>query len=308
MSSPERRRAGSARHGRRDGHDPLVLTSQFHQRIDGDLVIGRPRGFLCRNAGFPNEGRAGMKPDRVLHCRLVAKPLLRDDMEQNRPLHLQHILNRREEMLKVVAVDGPTVLKSQFFKEQSRQNHAFGELFGSAGKLLYVGADVRDLTQELTGLFTHFSVELTRDGPTQIGGNSPDVSRDRHLVVVQNHEKIFSESPGMMQSFERHPGRHGAVPDDTDDLMLSLQLVSGFDHTEGGRHTGARMTGVEGIEFTLFPLTKSTQSTVLPKRVELLTPTSEEFVRVRLIASIPDDFVGRCIQKILQGNCELDNA
>src|SRR6185437_10581536 len=140
-----------------------------------------------------------------------------------------------------------------------------------------------------------FSVELTRDGPTQIGGNSPDVFRDRHLVVVQNHEKIFSEPSGMMQSFQRHPRRHGAVTDDTDDLMLLLQLFSGFDHTEGSRYTGPRMAGVECIVRTLFPFTKSAQSAVLAKRVELFTSTSEELVRVGLIAGVPDDFIGRCI-------------
>jgi hypothetical protein len=42
--------------------------------------------------------------------------------------------------------------------------------------------------------------------------------------------------------------------------------------------------------------------------VELLTPTGEEFMRVRLVAGVPDDLVSRCIEEILQGDCELDDA
>ena len=84
----------------------------------------------------------------------------------------------------------------------------------------------------------------------------------------------------MMQSFQRHSRRHGAVAHDTDYFVFLLQLISGFDHAEGGRHTGPRMAGVEGIVLTLFPFTKSAQSAVLAKCVELLSPTGEEFVRV----------------------------
>src|SRR5690242_16812345 len=68
------------------------------------------------------------------------------------------------------------------------------------------------------------------------------------------------------------------------------------------------MAGVERIIFTFFSLTESAQSSVLTKRMELFAPTGKEFMRVRLIAGIPDDFVGRCIQKVLQGNRELDHT
>jgi hypothetical protein len=211
---------------------------------------------------------------------LAGAPVLRDDMEQDRPFHLQHILNSRKEMLKVVAVDGTAVLESQLLEKQSWQNHALGEFFGSTSEPLHVGADMRNLTQELPRFFTHFPIELTRDGPTQIGGNGSDIFRDRHLVVVQNHEKIFSKSSRMMQSFQRHPRRHRAVTDDTDDLVLLLQLLPGFDHTEGGRHTGPRMAGVERIVLTFFSLTESAQSSILTKRMELFAPAGEEFMRV----------------------------
>ncbi len=77
----ERSQPGSFTHRRRDGHDALVFTSQLDQCIHRNRRVRRPRRFLRRGTGFAHKGRASMKPDRILHRRFVAKPLLRDDMQ-----------------------------------------------------------------------------------------------------------------------------------------------------------------------------------------------------------------------------------
>src|SRR6476660_7894758 len=134
-------------HRRGDRHDPLVFTSRLNQRLDRDLRIGRSRRLLRRRARFPHKRRTGMEPYRVFLGRLIAQALLRDDMKENRPSHLEHVLEGRKQMLEVMAVDWTGVAESQFFEEQPWEDGSLGQLFRSPGQLLDVVSDVRDFPQ-----------------------------------------------------------------------------------------------------------------------------------------------------------------
>ncbi len=101
-------------------------------------------------------------------------------------------------MLKVVPVDRPTVLKPELLEQQSRKNDAFCKLFSTTGELLHITADVRNLAQQLPRFFAHLPVKLARNRSTQVGGNSPDIFGNRHLIIVEDHEEIFSEPSGMV--------------------------------------------------------------------------------------------------------------
>ena len=178
-------------------------------------------------------------------------------------------------MFEVVPIDRTAVLKPKLLEQQSGKNHAFGKLFGTTGKLLHITADMGDLSQQLPRFFTHLPIKLASNRTAQVGRDRPDIFRDRHLIVVQDHEEIFSESSGMVQTFERHTGRHRPVTDDTHDFMFLLQLFTSFDHTERSRHPGPGMSGIECVVFTLLPLTEPAQPSILAKRMELFSATCQ---------------------------------
>src|SRR5436190_728121 len=113
----------------------------------------------------------------------------------------------------------------------------------------------------------------TGQGPVQIGGNGSDVLRDGHLIVVKNNQEIFPQRSGMLQTFQRHPGSHGAVADDADDLVALLQLLTRLDHAVSRGYAGSGMACVERVVFAFLALTKAAQPSILPERVEpLATP------------------------------------
>jgi len=267
------RQAGALAHRGGNRHNPLVLAGQPDQRIDGNLGIGRSGRLLRRGAGFPNERRTGMEPHRILFGRLVAQPFFGDHVQQDRAFHLQHILKGRQKMFEVVPVDGTGIAETQLFKEQSGKNGAFGQLFRAPGKLLDVVPDVRNLPQQLPGFFPHFCVEISGKRPVQIGGNGTHVFGDRHLIVVEDHEEVFAEPPGMVQPLEGHTGGHGAVTDHADHLMLQPLLLPGLDHAIGSGNARAGMTRVERIVNALLALAEAAQSPVLPKGMKLLPPS-----------------------------------
>ena len=161
-----------------------------------------------------------MEPDRILHRRFIAQPFFRNDVEQDRPLHFQGIFQGGQQMLEVMSVDRSRISEPQLFEKQPRKNRPLGQFFGPACQLLHIRSDVGNLPQQLPGFLPHFGVKLSGEGPVQIGGNGSDVLRDGHLIVVQNDEEIFPQPSGMVQTFQRHAGSHGAIPDDTNDFML----------------------------------------------------------------------------------------
>src|SRR4029077_16587771 len=105
----------------------------------------------------------------------------------------------------------------------------------------------------------------------------------------------------MLQTFQRHPGRHGTVADDADDLVSLFQLLTRLDHAVGRGYTGSRMACVERIVFTFLALTKAAQPSILPERMEPLATPCQQLMHVGLIAGVPDDLVLRRVEQVVQG-------
>src|SRR5688572_11772076 len=147
-------------------------------------------------------------------------------MEQYRALHLQHIVQGWQQMLEVMAIDRPHILESKLFKKKPWEDRSLGQLFSPTGPLLHVRSDMGNLPQQLPCFLPHLAVKLSGKGPVQIGGNSANVLRDGHLIVVQNDQEVFSKPSGMVQAFQSHPCCHGAVADDADDFVSLFQLLT----------------------------------------------------------------------------------
>ena len=292
--------AGPFAHRSRNRDDPLVLSGQLDQRFNGDLGIGWPRRFLCRRPGFSDKRRAGMEPYRILHRRLIAQPFFRNDMEQHRPLHLQHVFQGRQQVLEVMSFNRSRIPEPKLFKKQPGKDCSLGQLFSPASQLLYVRSDMGDFPQQLPCFLPHLGIKLTGEGPVQIGGDGADVFRDRHLVVIQDDQEIFSQPSGMVQALQRHTGCHSAVADDAHDLVLLFQLLTRLDHAVGRGYAGSRMTGIKRIVFTFLTLAKAAHPTILPERVESLATPGQQLMHVGLIAGVPHDLILGGIEQIVQ--------
>ena len=74
----------------------------------------------------------------------------------------------------------------------------------------------------------------------------------------------------MVQPFQSHARRHGAITHHTHHFVLLMPLVTRFYHPECGGDAGAGMTGVKRVVASLFAFTKSASPPILPERVKLL--------------------------------------
>ena len=108
-----------------------------------------------------------------------------------------------------------------------------------------------------------------------------------HLLLVP------ARTAGMMETLQRHARGHRSITHHTDDFMALAQLLTRFHHAKCRRDARSRMSGIERVVLAFFPLAKSTEPSVLTEGVKLLPPAGQEFMRIRLIAGVPDDLVGQ---------------
>ena len=60
------------------------------------------------------------------------------------------------------------------------------------------------------------------------------------------------------------------------------------------------MTGAEGVMLALLALEEARETTLFPNRLETLTPSGDELVRVALMPHVPDKLVPRRIKNVVQ--------
>jgi hypothetical protein len=69
----------------------------------------------------------------------VAVALLGDDVQQPRHGHVFHVLERGEQRVEVVAVDGADVVEAELFEQRAGHDHALHVLFPAPDQLAQVG-------------------------------------------------------------------------------------------------------------------------------------------------------------------------
>ncbi len=68
------------------------------------------------------------------------------------------------------------------------------------------------------------------------------------------------------------------------------------------------MRGAEGIEFAFNPTRKTGDPVELPQCVHLVAATSQNFMRISLMADVPYHAILGCIEYVVQGNRQFDRA
>ena len=68
------------------------------------------------------------------------------------------------------------------------------------------------------------------------------------------------------------------------------------------------MPGAKRVERTLAPLEESGDPILLTEALHLVVPAREDLVRIALMADVPDELVGRRVERVVQRDRELHDA
>jgi hypothetical protein len=68
------------------------------------------------------------------------------------------------------------------------------------------------------------------------------------------------------------------------------------------------MSGTEGIVFAFGALRESGEASWLAQGAYTIAAAGQDFVRVSLVAYVPDQPVARCVEEIVKRNSQLDDT
>ena len=195
---PEQIEPSPAGHGRRDGHNALILAGQCGQGIGKNLGIAGPAGRL----GMAGLGIVGPQPVKLLllvQRRLKAASLLRQHVQQHGAVCAFQKLEALHQQRQIVPVDGAKVLQAEFLKQNRGPQHALGGLFGAAGQCHCRLA--ADLLHNALGRCVQVLVVLVGHDLVKIAGDGAHVAVDGPLVVVQHHDHPLGLRGDVVQRF-----------------------------------------------------------------------------------------------------------
>ncbi len=140
-------------------------------------------------------------------------------------------------------------------------------------------------------------------------GERPDRRRDRHVVIVQNDDEALVHRARVVHGLVGHAGAHRAVADHGDHmaaLVLALQVARDRHAERGGNRCGG-VAGAEWVVLAFGALREAGETAGLPQRADAIPASGENFVRIGLVAHVPDEPVVRRVEKIVDGNRQLDD-
>jgi hypothetical protein len=208
---------GAARHRRGDRADQRVGFGKPGERFAKHVLVGgRARGAFGLLAGDDVELLHPVVLVGAVLGRDVALALLGNDVDQTRALGgVAHVLEHRDQLVEVVAVDRADVVEAQFLEQRAAHRHAAGIFVGLARSAV---ERLGQLAGDAPGYLAQAEEFGRRDETGKIAGEAADRGCDRHVVVVEDDDQAVSRGLGVVHRLVGHAGAHRPVTDHRDRL------------------------------------------------------------------------------------------
>ncbi len=225
-------------------------------------------------------------------------------MEELRALHVAHVAQGSHQGRQVVAVDRADVIPAELLEQGAGDQHALGVFLGAPGDLPGPG----QAREHLLAALAHAAIGAAGEDLRQVVGEPADVVRDRHVVVVEDHQHVGVDFRGVVECLEGHAGGQRTVADHGHRLTLLALQAGGDGHAQGGADGGAGVADAEGVVLALCAAREGRQAVLLAQGAHQLAALGEDLVRIGLVADVPDQAVVRSVEDVVQGNGQLDHA
>jgi hypothetical protein len=210
----------------------------------------------------------------------------------------------------VVAVDDAHVGPVELLPPQAGLPQGLDRLLELRAEALEAGADPAGQPRELfLDALARLPQARVQPHPVEVAGERADVGRDRHPVVVEDHDDRGAEAAGLVDRLEGDAAGHGAVADDGDDLaVLAGAVAHGLLEADGVADGGRGVAGAHDVVLGLCDRAERGQALVLADRLELVAAPGDDLVRVGLMADVPDDLVSRRVEQGVHCHSDLAGA
>ena len=241
----------------------------------------------------------------VLLGVLVALALVGAHVEQHWLVDELGALQSLGELLQVVTVEGAIVGEAEVVEDGGVVKQLFDGVLQPAQA---PGDGLAHHRQPLQGaLHVVFDFDIPRLGADigEVPGHGAHVFGDGHGVVVEDHDQVAVEAPGVVEALVSQAAGEGAVPDDRHHVVLLPLEVVGLGDAQGRGDGGAAVAAGEQVVGALLPAGETGQASLLADGGELAAAAGEELIGVALVAHVPQDGVLGRVEGQAQGHGEL---
>ena len=143
---------------------------------------------------------------------------------------------------------------------------------------------------------------------TQVFGDGTDVLGDGPLIVIENANELFGRALDVVERLETDAVGQGRIAEDADDVLVSLLLVAGGTHAQGGRQRRTGMAGPVAVVFALRPEGEAVEAIGGPDGPESVFSAGQDLVDIHLVTDIPNKLVFGRLKDPVQGDGEFNDA
>ncbi len=202
---------------------------------------------------------------RVGLGQLVALALARDHVQELRPRQLLQVLQRRDQRIKVVAVDRADVVEAEFLEQRARHHHALGMFLELLGQLEH-----RRRSSSAPACRPAWPRHRSGRSSGAPGSDSaPPTAGEIDMSLsfrIDQQRGRRSVTPALFSASNAMPALIAPSPM-TATACRSLALVARCHrHAERGRDRGRRMRGAEGVVFAFRAAREARDAAVLAQR------------------------------------------
>ena len=292
-------------HGSRDGADRLVAGRHPAELLPEDIGKRR-RGRDGRHPGIGVEAADAVEILRRLFCGLVALALPGDQVDQDRLAQRSRRAQKCLDFGNIVAVDRPEIGKAQVFKQRRTEQapaHPFFDLVRQRIELLAEAA--------LRGQrpVAELEVEIPRPQPRlgKVTGDRADVRRDRHAVVIEQHDHRLAAGPGVVEALVGQPAGQRAVAHQGQHMIVFALERPCAGHAERDGDRVRRMPGDKRVMHALARLREAGKPALLAERIEPVHAAGQHLMDVALVADVEQP-VTAGIEYAVDGDRRLHDA
>ena len=210
----------------------------------------------------------------------------------------------------IVPVDGSDVAESQLLEQHSAQNARLDRILNLVQQPFHRVADDGHFVEDALHFRFQAGIERRHPQTVEIVSHRTYPGANRHFVVVKNDGKLFFQPAGVVHCLEDYARGKGPVADHGHSVPVFIcpQKVVAATQPQRRRYAAAGVARHQQVVDAFLGIGVAHQPALGTDRIETIVAAGHHFVRVDLVACVPDQAVAAEIEGGVQGERQFDNA
>ena len=239
----------------------------------------------------------------------VAHALASDDVNDHRRVEAAGVAQRQLDGVLVVPVDRSDVFQPEIGEHHLRGYRVLDARLDAVHALVAELADDRHAADGLAALLQELLVAGLQPQRREVIGEPTDGGRVAAAVVVDDDHDGAARGGDVVQRLPAHATGEGAVADDGNHMPVAVAgQLECLGKAVGVGQRGAGVAGLDPVMVALGARRIARKSVLLSQGLELVAPTGQHLVHVRLMAGVEDDRIVRRVEHPVQRERELDDT